>query len=177
MITTPQLQKKSKALLERCGVIAAPVDVHCIAASLGLIVREASFDSDMSGFLYQDQDQAVVGINRSHSNVRKRFTLAHEVGHHVLHQRGTTYVDRHAGPTILRRDQHSRDGTNRKEIEANSFAAELLMPVHFLERDVLQLQDTYDGDELILKLSRKYEVSAQAMTIRLFKLGYIDQLL
>lgn len=177
MTAAAELQKKSKELLEHCGITAVPVDVHRIAVSLGLTVREALFDADMSGFLYQDQHQAVVGINQSHSNVRKRFTLAHEVGHYVLHQRGTTYVDRHTGPTVLRRDHHSRDGNDRKEIEANGFAAELLMPAHFLERDVLKLRDTYDADELILKLSRKYEVSAQAMTIRLMKLGYIDELL
>jgi len=168
-----KIENTVKRLLDECAQGAAPVDVARIAQHLGLIVREAPFDADMSGFLYQDGAQAVVGINQAHSTVRKRFTLAHECGHYVLHQKNTTYVDRNSGPTVLLRDRNSAQGKDRKEVEANGFAAELLMPVHFIERDIARLKDVQDGDEIIMKLARKYEVSAQAMTIRLMKLGYI----
>lgn len=168
-----KIETTVRRMLDECGLRAAPVDVTRVAQHLGLTVHEAAFDADISGFLYQDGSQAVVGINQAHSTVRKRFTLAHECGHFVLHQKNTTYVDRNSGPTVLLRDRTSGQGSDRKEVEANSFAAELLMPTHFIEQDIDRLNDVQDADEMIIKLARRYEVSAQAMTIRLMKLGYI----
>ena len=60
------------------------------------------------------------------------------------------------------------------EIEANQFAAELLMPVEFLERDIRKIPDELAFDEAIRRLAAQYEVSAQAMTIRLSSLGILS---
>ncbi len=74
----------------------------------------------------------------------------------------------------MRRDTHSSEGTNVREIEANLFAAELLMPEEFLMRDVKRvcLLDLLD-EEAVKELAQQYKVSAQAMTIRLTTLGYL----
>lgn len=169
----PQRAKAAR-LLEECGIHDAPVDLSRVAQHLGLTVREGAYDGDISGFLYQDGTRTVIGINRAHSVARRRFTLAHEIAHYVLHNRETTFVDRLAGPTLLKRDARSASGTDPREVEANAFAADLLMPAAFLERDLDGIDDRQDVDSILADLARKYRVSVEAMTIRLVRLGYLD---
>ncbi|MGH9326658.1 MAG: ImmA/IrrE family metallo-endopeptidase, partial [Terriglobia bacterium] len=74
---------------------------------------------------------------------------------------------------IALRSPKSSTGTDEKEIEANQFAAELLMPVDVLSRDILKLRGKMDVETAINKLASKYKVSVQAMTIRLTSLGVL----
>gem|GEM_PF-4555697 len=57
-------------------------------------------------------------------------------------------------------------------MEANLFAAELLMPSHFIASDLRRVRvlDLHD-EEHITELAELYQVSNQAMTIRLGQLG------
>ena len=62
------------------------------------------------------------------------------------------------------------------EMEANLFAAELLMPLSFLTADVTKLVvDQKSTEKKIEKLAKRYEVSQQALTVRLTSIGYIQQ--
>ena len=72
-------------------------------------------------------------------------------------------------------DQAKKD-TDSEEKEANLFAAELLMPVRFLDRDIRNIGslDLIDED-VVAALAEKYGVSTQAMTFRLAYLGYLEQ--
>lgn len=167
------LRGKVKALLDACDLHTPPVDVERVARHLDLHVREGEFDGEISGFLYQDGTRTVIGINRAHGAARRRFTLAHEIGHYVLHNRETTFVDR-GGPSILKRDVRSSAGTDVREVEANAFAAELLMPAPFLARSLAEADERADAEDLIRDLAQQYNVSVQAMTIRLIRLGYLD---
>jgi Zn-dependent peptidase ImmA (M78 family) len=71
------------------------------------------------------------------------------------------------------RNQASSEGTDDEEKEANLFAAELLMPAKFIERDILEI-GTFDifNESGIEDLAARYGVSIQAMTFRLAYLGY-----
>ena len=65
-----------------------------------------------------------------------------------------------------------------KEIEANQFAAELLMPAAWVLRDARDLHIDFEhDDEAINDLADKYEVSVRAMTIRLSALGAFERLI
>ena len=83
------------------------------------------------------------------------------------------HVDRQL--RVWLRSELSSQGTNVEEKEANLFAAELLMPVRYLEGDVEQIGtiDLGDADALV-DLAEKYGVSTQAMTFRLAYLGYVQ---
>lgn len=168
------LRTRAGEVLEACSVTSAPVDVARIAACLGLHVLEDEFAGDISGFLYQDGARSVIGINRAHGEARRRFTLAHEIGHYLLHSRSTTFVDHAAPPALLRRDATSSGGTDAREVEANAFAAELLMPAEMIERDLQAADAGASTAALIRALARRYAVSVQAMTIRLVRLGHLD---
>lgn len=164
-------------LLQRCNEIQAPIDVERIALALGLIIRyEALQDSSLSGFLFREGEQNIIGVNADHSETRQRFTIAHEIGHYVLHG-SSIHVD-HAVHAVFKRDQRASEGVYREEIEANTFAAALLMPKSLLECDIQCLPDGVDVDDARFEIfaKRTYKVSPQAMTHRLTSLGYINNI-
>jgi Zn-dependent peptidase ImmA (M78 family) len=151
-----------------------PVPVWEVARNSGARFAIESLDGDLSGFLYRDKDQKVIGVNTQHASVRQNFTVAHELGHLLLHDQGQLHLDR-AFSTFRLRDQTSSQGVDDDEKEANLFAAELLMPHQFLRADLAGADalDLYD-DNLIPKLADRYQVSVQALTFRLQYLGYVE---
>jgi Zn-dependent peptidase ImmA (M78 family) len=162
------------ALLAESGIKEAPVQVAKIAKAKGLRIVLDSLDADLSGFLYRDKAQAVIGVNTHHHPVRQNFTIGHELGHFLLHDQEKLHVD-HEFRVRLRNDVSSQ-GTDVAEREANFFAAALLMPRDFLEADLAK-EDFVDllDDEFLHGLSRKYGVSTQALVNRLKNLGYIQE--
>jgi Zn-dependent peptidase ImmA (M78 family) len=161
-------------LLEEHGVDEAPVPVGRIAKAEGARIFYQSLEDNVSGFLYRDQQQAVIGVNTHHAPVRQNFTTAHELGHLLLHDQEQLHVDHDF--RVRLRDDTSSQGTDEAEREANFFAASLLMPRAFLERD-LEGQDYVDllDDEMLRDLARKYGVSTQALMNRLKNIGYIQE--
>ncbi len=74
------------------------------------------------------------------------------------------------------RNELSKQGTDLDEIEANLFAAELLMPRMMVAQDLHQ-NDAVDilDDDFFYELAQRYNVSTQALLLRLVNLGYIEQ--
>lgn len=162
-------------LLEINQIVNAPVDVERIARNLGILVRRTPTDDDISGFLLRDAGgRAVIGVNTLHHPNRQRFTIGHEIGHFILHPQGEMHVDR----TVIKlRDRASSQGEDLEEIEANAFAAELLMPFGFLSRDLERLPPIdFHDDRRMQQLAKSYQVSVQAMTNRLVSLGFLPAL-
>lgn len=173
-IRQKHIRAMAQKLLEDSGVSRAPVPVEKLARSLKAEVRTEDGPDDISGFLLRERGKgsAIIGVNASHHLNRRRFTIAHEIGHLLLHDHEDLHVDRNASFLVMRRDGHSSTGESHIEREANLFAAELLMPFDFLLQD-LEGADTlnFGNDGAIADLAAKYKVSAQAMSIRLGSLG------
>lgn len=162
-------------LLAQCKVHSAPVPVEDIAMALGARVQRAPAEDDLSGFLYRDhQGQAtVIGVNENHHPNRQNFTVAHELGHLLLHDGDAVHVDRRF--QVKLRNRASSEGTNTDEKEANLFAAEILMPQQFIQEDLAEIDAVDLEDETVIaKLARRYGVSTQAMIFRLAYLGYVQ---
>ncbi len=168
-----RIETIAQMLLNESNVTEAPVPVSQIARAKGARIYLNSLDGDLSGFLYRDTSQAVIGVNTSHSPTRQNFTLAHELGHLLFHDQEQLHVD-HEFRVRLRNDVSSQ-GIDEAEQEANFFAASLLMPREFIERDLASTEyvDLLD-DDFLHGLARKYGVSSQALAIRLKTLGYIQ---
>jgi len=176
MVRRKHIRALVQRLLAEHHVRAAPVEVADIAKALGVEVQETPAEDDLSGFLYRDRkrDSAIIGVNADHHPNRRNFTTAHELGHYLLHDFDDVHVDRDF--RVWLRNDASSQGTDIEEKEANLFAAELLMPQHFLARDVEEIGTIDLMDEAVLQeLASKYGVSTQAMTFRLAYLGYIQQ--
>lgn len=139
-----------------------------------LVVRYEPFEGDLSGALYLSGSRRIIGINATHHEHRQRFTLAHELGHFLLHARQVephqVFVD-HA--LVWRRDVASSKAESPEEIEANQFAAELLVPGRWLRRDMDKGGYDLEEDEDVRKLARRYQVSLQTLNYQLIHLGLI----
>ena len=162
-------------LLEGYGIKTAPVDVEKLALLIGANVQYEPTEDKLSGFILKDlkKQTVLIGVNKNHHKNRQRFTIAHELGHLLLHEKGRIHVDHKF--QINLRDEHSSTGISEEEKEANLFAAELLMPAKFISKDLAEIEafDLFD-DEYLNKLADKYQVSTQALTFRLAYLNYIQ---
>lgn len=160
-------------ILQSHGVTAPPVPVEEIARQLGARLSFEHFGPDVSGMLFRDGDKAVIGVNATHPKTRQRFTIAHEIGHLHLHKGRPMFVDRPV--RVDRRDGNASLGIDPKEIEANSFAANLLMPEKMIVAAVAHpsISRIDDMEEVIRRLASRFDVSIQAMEYRLANLGLV----
>lgn len=168
-----------EGLLDQFRIKKGRVNVEDLARKIGIEVRAESVDGDLSGFLFRDAKtkKAIIGVNASHHQNRQRFTIAHEIGHYLMHPGEPFHVDgMKVAFRINRRDGESSTGLDDSEREANLFAAELLMPARFLRKDLNAKDiDLLDDANVVNELARDYGVSAQALTFRLINLGLISE--
>ena len=174
-IRRKHIRDLAERLLAEHNYTSAPINLETIAQTQNAIVHKQPVGDDVSGFLYRNNTKstAVIGVNMNQSENRQRFTIAHELGHYLLHTGNDVHVDHSF--VIKKRDSKSSQGVDVEEIEANLFAAELLMPATFLEHDLAQMDGLDLMDETqINRLANRYRVSVQAMAIRLSALGYLS---
>lgn len=135
-----------------------PVQTVDLARDLGLrVYRVPNWSKDLSGMIRRNDDNDGgydIFVNASHPQVRRRFTIAHEIAHAILHPNliGDGVVD----------DALYRSGlSNAVEAQANRLAADILMPRE-------KIQEYLDrGISDVGELARIFDVSTQAMAIRL----------
>lgn len=163
-----RIRRQATVLLDKLQIDRPPIPVERIAKELGASVLFSPLDDQLSGMVYVKDGRPIIGVNALHHPNRQRFTIAHEIGHLVLHRAEITkqiHVDK--GFPMLMRDAVSSAGVNSIEIEANSFAAELLMPAAFLTRSLDGEPIDIDDDGAVSALAREYKVSPSAMRFRL----------
>jgi Zn-dependent peptidase ImmA (M78 family) len=161
----PQAIRMADKVIDLAGEVGAPVPVEKFARRLGVQVRYAPFDGDISGMAHIRDGVRILGVNNLHHPHRQRFTLAHELGHLVLHP-AELQRQVHLDKGSLYRDTLSAQGTDAFERSANAFASELLIPQRLLDRFVDPRMDLED-DDAVAKLARKFRVSVAAMHFRL----------
>jgi Zn-dependent peptidase ImmA (M78 family) len=153
------------------GQESIPIDVSGVAKHLGVSVVIKDFSEDLSGVLIRKGDSATIAVNSSDGPLRRRFTVAHECGHLALGHQGEIFIDKQV---INRRDGNSSLAIDDQEIEANQFAASLLMPrdevVGYLDR----LHQSHKMRTILIELmANAFRVSKPAMEYRLVNLGLI----
>lgn len=168
------VSQRATEFLERWAITAAPVQVEHIAAACGIQIVRSAAEWSESGFLLRDGSRTIMGINSRNSPKRQRFTMAHELGHWLLHDGKPLIIDQSI--MINKRDDVSSQATDAEEIEANQFAAEFLMPTNFIAQALDREMKLGVGsrDELITSLARTFEVSNDAMGWRLINLGVLS---
>lgn len=162
------LEDKTQKILAEFDLLSAPIDIIKCAEKMSVTVSSAVLGEDVSGIFVLKNGAANIGYNLGESENRQRFTVAHELGHFVLHSKEKQlFVDK--TQSTFYRDLNSSSGQLRHEREANSFAAAILMP------RVLVVEELEKKPNSSIKaLADKFKVSEQAMTIRLTNLGLID---
>ncbi|MBX8783157.1 ImmA/IrrE family metallo-endopeptidase [Ochrobactrum sp. GRS2] len=109
-------------LAKKNNLSTQPLDVDGLFKALNIpVIYSDTLNADVSGHLMKTENGWQCTINANHHPTRQRFTLAHELGHYILHRnQKTDFVDH----TYFRKG----DALDTMEFEANAFAAEVLMP-------------------------------------------------
>lgn len=151
-------------LIRELGIVdPEDIDVEGIAAHCGAYVRDGIV-RNAEGRIVRDGDRAVIRVG-SHVRMleRRRFVIAHEIGHWVLHR------DDLGLETFSEADEiyHTR---SPYEIEANVFAAELLLPRTIL-LPILKSNSllTRPGMETVMTVAERFKASRSATAIRLIE--------
>lgn len=125
--------------------------------------------------LYRDGKQVIIGVNERDGATRQRFTIAHELGHLKLHRGRPMLLDHKVHEEVRVDLRDTSLPSSREEVQANAFAAELLMP-EVLVREALEKapkRAMQSDDALVTHLIKTFEVSRDAMVYRLINLGLI----
>lgn len=153
-----------------------PIDVDEIATELeGLDISERANlallpgldpepTSALSGLLLPEEKRIwVEATEAARSTGRRRFTIAHELGHWCLHHQGTAHgrSAQWCRPTDVGPEVIKVTSDRRIEAEANRFAASLLMPEAQVRSEAEQAHLN------IPLLAKRFGVSVRAMQIRL----------
>jgi len=124
------VRREVRHLHEEFGVTAPPVDPVRIARGIGVTVYFVIFETDkqnISGFF--DYEERAIFVNRDEYPLRQTFTIAHELGHKILHEEWAKSSDYRV---LLRDSTYQSDDPHEKE--ANVFAADLLVPRFLLDQ-------------------------------------------
>ncbi len=136
-----------------------PLDIEGVGNKLSIKISRTSLEDDVSGVLQENKSDNSweLLINKNHHPNRQRYTIAHEVGHYCLH--------RHLKTEFKDKIFFRGGDTTRQELQANSFASEVLMPEHEFRRLVRE------GTKSIEQLANIFKVSTLALRIRAKNLG------
>jgi len=158
----------AKEILTRVQITEPPVSPKQAATRLNIPVFQWDFPDEVSGIFVFEQSKACIGVNLNHPYVRQRFSIAHELGHFVLHQEHDLFVDFiEVEMTDLSVDFDEQQRI--LETQANQFAADLLMPMDWVRRDFHEY-----GEDNLPFLASRYEVSEQALWFRLLNLKLVS---
>lgn len=175
MLTKAKIAQKANEICEQNNITHYPVNIVDICNAMGIAVYEQYLPSKVAGFIGVDDSlreryhtDKVIVVNLADRAVRRRFTIAHELAHYVLHKKKdeTLYAHRDVIDTPQR-------GIER---EANIFASNILMPERMV-RDVLEELEERDFfaafDEKIRYIANEFKVSKEAARVRLQDLKII----
>jgi hypothetical protein len=164
------------ALLERAGFGGVPpIDVTFIAEEVEALDIQQHVDlrtlpdapaspsgTRLSGLLLPDQRRIWVDASEAmRSAGRRRFTIAHELGHWCLHAQDGEARARFCRPDDVGAGASQLELGAGLEHEANRFAAALLMPEPLVRKAAVRARLS------IPLLARSFGVSAAAMQVRL----------
>lgn len=153
---------KAKEILNQYGITdLANLDLIDLAYARNAIVEESDCLNADGRTIFGDK-YALIKINKNIDNIgKKRFTIAHELGHVELHK--------NLQPLFLDSEstlQYFKKG--HQETEANEFASELLMPEHLFKKECIGKKFSPD---LLRSISEKFQTSLTSVAYKYFDFG------
>jgi Zn-dependent peptidase ImmA (M78 family) len=151
-----------KTFLKDLNLYLVPVSPFLICQQLGILYEEDAYDG-FDGLLIVTPTKQLIGVNSNIKDTgRKTFTCAHELGHYYYDCASFLCTNNdigYVGPSIK----------DRKEIVANEFASELLMPRDLFLAEISGKSPSWP---LIQELATKFKTSLQATANRFVKLSH-----
>lgn len=150
--------QRAESLIVELGIeYPRDIDVEAIAFDSGIDVLYQALngcEATLVGFC----NKAIATVSPSFSRGRERFSVAHEIGHWLMH-RGKSFRCR-ADDMV---QNYSAD--IRLEKEADEFASHLLMPTSIFHPAIKAANKP--GLHHLQEIAGQFEVSLQAVSIRL----------
>jgi len=158
----------AKAVLKQLPDLGGPVPVREIAAAVDIYeIREETLDRLEGGLIMpDDKSEGAILVNADRPDTRKRYTIGHELGHFLnpWHLPPTPAGFR-CGPKDMAAETYKQgDRAAQMEVEANQFAAELLMPSEQVRMHLRRLSGI-DIDH-ILSMANRFDVSRESAARR-----------
>ena len=157
------VERRAKEILTQHRLYSVPVDPVLLASELGVTINNAKFADDSWAALIAKRDHTTrILVEQSDPPYRKRFSIAHELGHHFLHLlEDGEIVDKRADMFRQREpDTGSMSEGRLREIQANWFAAALLMPSELVRAE-------WRRNPSIKHMATLFNVSEEAMGYRI----------
>lgn len=159
-------RQTARKVLKNHGLGGPPTGFDEILRKEGLEVVELDWPQKTSGILLRAN--GVIGVNANHAPVRRRFSVAHELGHHFLQHH--LWFEKNHQVTLDSPPAEGCEGALKTpEREADIFAAELLMPLAILKKHATKGRTPQE-------LARLFEVSEQTMFYALQDHGLLGRL-
>ena len=158
-----KIEQQAKDILRQHGLYSLPIDPVLLANELGVTVNNAKFANDsLAALIAKRGKNAQIFVEQSDPPYRKRFSIAHELGHHFLHlQEDGEIVDKRADMFRERiPDGEDWSWGRYREIEANLFAAALLMPEELVREE-------WEVNPDVSTMAKIFNVSEEAMGYRI----------
>lgn len=172
-----EVKSRAEQFCKENNINTCPVEIVKVCKENGLEVFEEYLGPDVSGMIVVDDKEwegyntnQFISVNLAESAVRRRFSIAHELAHFVLHRNGSKlYAHRDfLGKGTIK---------SRIEQEANYFAANILMPEELVKEKVEEIKDNVWGVlpsfVLIREIADNFVVSESAAEVRLKQLGIL----
>lgn len=161
-----EFEELTSTILVNNDMFKVPVDVVKIAKLNGIMVYEGDLEKNVSGAIRynQEKENFEILVNKNDTRERKRFTIAHEIGHFFLHREILMSDEIHID--IMYRMPNEDEEQKRREKDVDYFAGALLMNKTLLTK-------MYNENNTITELAEIFDVSVSAMTVRLDILGLL----
>lgn len=145
-----------------------PVDVESLPEKLGIQYRKAYLSHEISGMLEGRENTFLITVAANDPHTRQRFTLAHELGHYMLHRKliGDGLDDDRAYRSTEVGKYHNTLIGPREETVANRFAANLLMPLELVVKE-WNVRKRDKSPTTVAEMAKLFKVSKRSMDIRL----------
>lgn len=143
--------------------IREPSEIHIkdISMVCGAYVKEDILEGSEGRLIRKGSTGIITINNRIPEEGRKRFAIAHELGHFELHTVSQLLL-------CTKEDMYVWNKNKTQEIEANKFAASILMPAEIFKR---YLDDIPPNMEIIKNLSAKFRTTLTATALRYVQLS------
>jgi Zn-dependent peptidase ImmA (M78 family) len=166
-----RIETLANELIAKSEISHPPVPVDKIIEGYNITIKEFDFEDDISGVLVIAEDGATIGVNPKDNNTRMRFALAHELGHFLLHKdTSEVFIDKDfivKWRNVESNSNYTVEEVNQ-EMEANAFAAALLMPKNLIEQEMAMQDMVQLGENALLEqLATRFVVSVPAIAFRI----------
>jgi Zn-dependent peptidase ImmA (M78 family) len=162
--------RRALELRSTVGLTYEPIrDLWSLIRDRGVNLGFHDFGAQGGDGLYRwNGETALIAANSSQTlpRLRQRFTVAHELGHHVMHRTGDA--------PLLIADKDIFGRRDPIEQEANAFAGHLLMPDPALERTLQDWQVDQIDATVIARLMQHFGASYEVAVFRIHNAGRIN---